>query len=106
MSYSKKVTVPDTSADMAVDAVQLDAISGGLSGTTRLTVGTAATVWVMHAPAPTTPTAQEVVSGGFPIVSGGYLDIIDPNDGASPQPDPSTYWFATVTGAGDVRAFA
>jgi len=110
---SLQCTVPDTSADTSVAAVQLSAVSGGLTNYTTLTVATATTVWMLVSaiPAPLAsppvlaPTVAAVLALGMPLRLGAPISFqITPASQASP--DPAQVFFATASGdgAGDARA--
>jgi hypothetical protein len=108
MSFAKQITVPDTSADMSVPALQLDPVSGSIFEYTSFIVADATTVWMLIAPIPNSPvlppTALEVVNGGTPLFAQVPVSLqVTPSSPV--PPDPATIFFATKSGdgVGDVR---
>jgi hypothetical protein len=112
MSFPKQVTVPDTSADMSVPALQLDPVSGSIFEYTSFIVADGTTVWMLISPIPNDvveppvlpPTALEVVNGGTPLFAQVPVSLqVTPSSPV--PPDPATIFFATKSGdgAGDVR---
>jgi len=105
--FSAQKTVPDTSLDMSVAAVQLTTVSGNIGGYLSFIVLSGPTVFCLwRLGDASAPTAAEVVAGGFPVHpnTGQPISVQDPADPA----DPSRLYLACETGGGgsDLRAWA
>lgn len=97
--YGKRLSVPDTSANMTATAVRLETSESAIRRYVSFKPIGNTTVYMW--PSATTATAADVVANGWPLDESQLSLQPSHQDEAL---DLSRYWFATASGAGEVVA--
>lgn len=99
---SGAIVVPDTSSNMAVDAVPLGEAAGIPRYVSLIAIGPTC---FFHYQETGTPSAADVIASGFPLIAEIPISLQPVYD--TEQVDPSKYWLAkSGSGAGDVRVIS